>query len=60
MDDSPHIAAVEPAWACPGGLVILTGTGLTTGGTPPSLVVGNDEVRPVFAVAAPHRIPRAA
>ena len=34
--------------------MILTGTGLTTGGTPPSLVVGDDEVRPVFA--SPRRI----
>jgi len=54
VDQSPRIAAVDPAWACPGGLVILTGTGLTAGGLPPSLFVGDDEVRPVFA--SPRRI----
>lgn len=45
----PHISAVEPSAGIEGGTVVVRGTGFLSGGTPPVVLLGEAEARPLIA-----------
>jgi hypothetical protein len=53
-DVTPRVEAVDPAYACPGGLVSILGSGLTSDGNPPRLALDDVPVRAAFA--SPSRV----
>jgi hypothetical protein len=48
VDVRPRVQAIEPEYACPGGMVTLLGSALSAGGDPPRITLDDVSAPPVF------------